>query len=122
MAGKVDAVFEGGGIKGIALVGAERRYCGEPPPAACETCVSDAGRFIAEDLPVASLIQRSGQFLGSARQVIAPSRDAASRMRRHFPHLNPEVVPHEDDTGLPPLPRPAAQPLRPSRSGLGPVT
>lgn len=85
----------------IALVGADRRYCGEPPPEGCEACVADAGRFITDDIPVTSLIQRSARFLGSARRVIAPSADAASRMRRHFPQLRPLVVPHEDDGELP---------------------
>ncbi len=93
----------------VSLVGAERRYCGEPAPVHCEACVADAGRLIDEDIGVAALRERSARFLAAARQVIAPSADAAARLRRHFPALRPVVVPHEDDTRLddpPPRARP----------------
>ncbi|MDR3538440.1 MAG: glycosyltransferase [Acetobacteraceae bacterium] len=92
----------------IALVGPDRRYCGEPAPAACDACVADAGRFIAEDIPVADLIERSARFLAAAQCVIVPSIDAGTRMRRHFPALHPLVVPHDDDAALPDPPPPAA--------------
>jgi glycosyltransferase involved in cell wall biosynthesis len=71
--------------------------------------VADAGRFIGEDLPVADLIARSDGFLKAAERVIAPSFDAAERMRRHFPGLRPIVVPHDDDTALPVAAPPVAR-------------
>jgi GT2 family glycosyltransferase len=84
----------------VALVGPEHRYCGEPEPVACEACVADAGRMIEEDIPVQALIDRSARLLGAARRVIAPSHDAAVRMRRHFPALRPDAEPHEDDDAI----------------------
>ena len=87
----------------VALVDAERRYCGEPPPAGCETCIARGGRFIPEDIPVTALIERSARFLKTARCVIVPSQDTARRMRRHFPGLRPVVLPHEADPSRPSL-------------------
>ncbi|MBV9786324.1 MAG: glycosyltransferase [Acidisphaera sp.] len=86
----------------IALVNAERRYCGEPDAATCENCIADAGRNIADDIPVADLRSRSALDLAGARAVIAPSADAASRITRHFPAVRPLVQPWEDDAALPP--------------------
>ena len=71
----------------VVLVGPQRRYCGEPAPAVCETCLAEAGRVIEEDIPVQALIDRSARVLGSAERVIVPSQDAAARMRRHFPGI-----------------------------------
>ncbi len=93
----------------IALVDGYRQYCGEPAPAVCDACVADAGRFTNDDLPVAALIARSDAFLKAAERVIAPSRDTAERMRRHFPGLRPIVVPHDDDSALPPSAPPVAR-------------
>jgi len=84
----------------IALVGRERRYCGEPDLEACENCVADTGRFMAEEIRISALRQRSARFLTGARRVLAPSQDAAARMRRHFPGLRVVVTPHEDDTSI----------------------
>jgi len=84
----------------VALVGPQHRYCGEPEPAACEACVADAGRMIDEDISVQALIDRSARLLGAARRVIAPSQDAAVRLRRHFPALRPDAEPHEDDDAI----------------------
>jgi GT2 family glycosyltransferase len=84
----------------VALVGPQHRYCGEPEPAVCEACVADAGRMIDEDIPVQTLIDRSARLLGDARRVIAPSQDAAVRLRRHFPALRPDAEPHEDDDAI----------------------
>jgi GT2 family glycosyltransferase/glycosyltransferase involved in cell wall biosynthesis len=84
----------------IALVGPSRRYCGEPEPAGCEACIAKAGRIVPEDIPVQALIGRSARLLAGAARVVAPSRDAGARIRRHFPAIRPEVEPHEDDAAL----------------------
>ncbi len=94
----------------ISLVGAGRRYCGEPALVACEACVADAGRMIDENIGVQALRDRSAAFLAGARRVVAPSADAAERMRRHFPSLRADIVPLEDDAAVadPPRARPRA--------------
>jgi GT2 family glycosyltransferase/glycosyltransferase involved in cell wall biosynthesis len=96
----------------VSLVGATRRYCGEPAVVQCEACVADAGRVIDEPISVQALRDRSAAFLAAARRVVAPSADAAERMRRHFRSLRPTIVPLEDDGAVaePPAPR--------SRSGM----
>jgi GT2 family glycosyltransferase/glycosyltransferase involved in cell wall biosynthesis len=87
----------------INLVGAERRYCGEPPVASCAACVADLGSNLEEDIAPAALRARSAGLLAGARSVVVPSLDTGARLRRHFPTLRPIVTPHESDTGLPPL-------------------
>jgi GT2 family glycosyltransferase len=84
----------------VALVGPTQRYCGEPDVVRCEACVADAGNLIDEDISVAALRQRSARLLAGARHVFAPSDDAATRIRRHFPATQPVAVPHDDDAGL----------------------
>ena len=69
----------------VALVGPAQRYCGEPDVAQCEACVADAGNLIDEDITVAALRARSARLLAGARRVVAAVRDAAARIRRHFP-------------------------------------
>ena len=86
----------------IALVGRERRYCGEPDVARCEDCVADLGGLLGEAITVPDLLARSAAEFAASRRVVAPTRDAAQRLRRHFPLVRPEIVPWEDDAGLPP--------------------
>jgi len=60
-----------------------------------------------QDIRVTALLDRSQSILSGARRVIAPSRDAANRMARHFTGLSPIVIPHEDDGAMeepPPIP------------------
>ena len=96
----------------IALVSTNRRYCGEPDVRGCEECIADLGTNLEEDLPVAALVARTGAVLAQAASVIAPSSDAAARMRRHFPDIRPVVAPWEDDRALPPLAPAPGGPVR----------
>ena len=81
----------------IALVSTGRRYCGEPDVAGCTACIADLGSNLLEDISVPALLARSASDMASARQVIAPSIDAATRIRRHFPNVTPVVRAWEDD-------------------------
>jgi glycosyltransferase involved in cell wall biosynthesis len=81
----------------VSLVAGDNRYCGEPDQAGCETCIADNGHFLKEDIGVAVLRQRSGDFLAKAERVVVPAVDVARRMARHFPALSPVTVAHEDD-------------------------
>lgn len=85
----------------IALVGRDRRYCGEPDVEQCEDCVADLGSLTGDPTGVADLLTRSASELGGSRRVVTGSRDTAQRLRRHFPLLHPEVRPWEDDRRLP---------------------
>ncbi len=94
----------------ISLVGHGRRYCGEPEIAGCEACVAALGSRLDEALTVPALIERSGRVLGGARRVVAPSADAAARIRRHFPDVRPVVEPWgRDPVPMPPVLRPQAR-------------
>jgi len=96
----------------IALVSTNRRYCGEPDLQGCEDCIADLGSNLEEDVPVAALVARTAAVLAGAAQVVAPSGDAAARIRRHFPDVRPLVQPWEDDGALPPLDPAPAGPVR----------
>ena len=91
----------------IALVSTGRRYCGEPDVAGCEACVADLGSMLHEDITVPALLARSAADLKSARHVIAPSVDAAARIRRHFPGVAPILQSWEDTAALPTVPMPS---------------
>jgi GT2 family glycosyltransferase len=73
------------------------RYCGEPNLAGCTACVAIAGDETFENLGPARLVERSAAEFAGARRIIAPSNDTARRIHRHFPSVNPEVTPWEDD-------------------------
>ncbi|MEO9189802.1 MAG: hypothetical protein ABI224_07335 [Acetobacteraceae bacterium] len=92
----------------VVLLGATGRYCREPYLAGCVSCVAEAGSLLDEPIGPAALRARSAGVLTGARRVIAPSADAAARIARHFPSINPRIVPHEDDAALPPVPPPRA--------------
>jgi GT2 family glycosyltransferase/glycosyltransferase involved in cell wall biosynthesis len=79
------------------------RYCGEPTLAGCVACTKLRDGGIHERLPVAQLRARSAAEFAAASRVIVPSADAARRLQRHFPGLEPEIRPWEDDSTLPPL-------------------
>ena len=84
----------------VGLLGPDRRYCGEPEIAQCEACIADIGRKDGLDIPVAQLRRRSAAILGAARRVVVASQDTATRIRRHFPATNPEIVAHGDDAAI----------------------
>ncbi len=88
----------------VVLLGAGQRYCGEPDAAGCAVCVADLGSLLDEPITPAALRARSARVLRAARRVVAPSADAATRIARHFPRTQPEVVPHEDDAALAAVP------------------
>ncbi len=74
------------------------RYCGEPSVAGCIACVDINGDETFEGLSVPRLLSRSAAEFAAAARIIAPSADAARRIARHFPGVQPEVTPWEDDT------------------------
>ena len=93
----------------VTLMGVGQRYCGEPPVRACAGCVKREGSALPEAISAPRLRARSARWLEGARRVLAPSRDVATRYRRHFPHLSVKVVPHAPSGGMtvPVTPRPA---------------
>jgi GT2 family glycosyltransferase/glycosyltransferase involved in cell wall biosynthesis len=81
------------------------RYCGEPGLAGCIACCKIRDGGVQDRTPIPQLRARSAAEFSAAARVIVPSADMARRLRRHFPGLEPEVQPWEDDGALPP-PRP----------------
>ncbi len=82
----------------VTMLGDGDRYCGEPTE--LQTCIDCIGRNesrLQDPIGVAQLRQRSAGWIAAARQAIAPSRDAALRVARHFPGTAPRVLPWEAD-------------------------
>ena len=80
----------------IDLVTGEGAFCEVAPPETCLQCVVDYGAEVQELDPL-SWRHDHLAFLVGADRVLAPSNDAAARMRRHLPR--PVVVwePERDD-------------------------
>lgn len=85
------------------------RYCGEPDIQGCVDCVADHGSRLEEAITPPALVARSARDLAGASAVLAPSGDAANRLRRHFPQVIPRVVAHEKDGGFEPRPTAGAR-------------
>ena len=75
------------------LKDASLRFCGGEP--SCRRCLD--GRASPWGLSIDGWRARFGDYLARAERVIAPSMDAAARLRRFFPHTAPEVWPHPRD-------------------------
>ena len=91
----------------ISLVPAHS-YCGEPPIATCVACVADHGSNLDETIEPPDLVARSAALLANAARIIVPAADVATRLRRHFPAVRPEIEWLEDDSAAPvPPPTPA---------------
>jgi GT2 family glycosyltransferase/glycosyltransferase involved in cell wall biosynthesis len=97
----------------INLVGAGRRYCGEPDLAGCEACIGDAGSLNDETIAPGALRDRSAAEFAGASRVVVPSNDVATRLRRYFPSVQPSLGKWEDDGDLP-----APEPVRESEDGI----
>ncbi len=96
----------------VTLIDGSGRYCGEPAVAVCQACVRRNGSNLGEVISVAALRARSAAWLRAARHVIAPSADAAARLRRHFTDLDVQVQPHTAPVV------PTALPSRPSKDDV----
>jgi glycosyltransferase involved in cell wall biosynthesis len=94
----------------INLVGAGKRYCGEPDLAGCDKCIGDAGTLNDEDISARALRDRSAAELAGASNIVVPSIDVATRLRRYFPAVETTVTNWENDSELPPAERPVVSP------------
>ena len=90
----------------LAFVTPEGFYCGEPPARECNACTS-RGEPPAIAQPATELRASSAALLAGARAVVVATEDAARRLRRHFPGVQPRIVPWERQAA--PTPKPAHQ-------------
>ena len=88
----------------IALVGRDRRYCGEPDLAAVRGLRRRSRGLLGEPITVlraAGPLRRPTSPQAGAWS--CPSRDTAQRLRRHFPLVRPRSCPGRDNSDLPPM-------------------
>jgi hypothetical protein len=84
------------------LVDITERYCGEPAARTCQTCVriTDTLDFLDEDARIQAdlpaWLARNARLLAGAQTVVAPTQDAARRLRRHVTLPNLRVLPHPE--------------------------
>ncbi|MGC9270648.1 glycosyltransferase [Acidiphilium sp.] len=83
--------------KRVNLIGPSRRYCGEPGPEGCNSCIAQAGSELTDPIAPVALIARSTAELRAARRIGVPSADAQARLQRHFPGIALTITPWEDD-------------------------
>jgi glycosyltransferase involved in cell wall biosynthesis len=95
----------------VTLTDAAGCYCGEPDAAGCNACL--AARPPWPRLDIASWREKYAPLVRNADRVIAPSRDAADRMRRYFPEAGIVVAGHPAKA--------AAQPGRPQKAMVYPT-
>lgn len=76
------------------LVTEDGRYCGEPDEAGCATCL--ARRPAQWGLTITAWRRELHQLLHGAGRVMAPSRDVARRIGRHFPDIDVLFMPHPE--------------------------
>ena len=65
----------------ITLTAGDHRYCGEPEIAGCRACIAENGANFDAPISPDELIARTRRITEVARSIIAPSRDAARRIR-----------------------------------------
>ncbi|WP_336488491.1 hypothetical protein [Methylobacterium nigriterrae] len=86
----------------VDLIDGRNAYCGEPPPAVCQTCIAsgirhtfaDEGALIDSDLE-AWLAFNAG-FLKGAEHILAPCRDTANRYAGRMGLQTIAVLPHPE--------------------------
>jgi glycosyltransferase involved in cell wall biosynthesis len=76
----------------VTLTDAAGRYCGEPDAAGCNACL--AARPPRPPSDIASWREKYAPLVNRADRVMAPSEDAAARMRRYFPRAKVMAVGH----------------------------
>ena len=79
----------------INLISYGEIYCGEPDVSGCERCVETLGSPFGKP-SVWQWRRNHHRFLRSARQVIAPSRDVATRFERYYPDVPVDVRSHDE--------------------------
>ncbi len=83
----------------VTMIDAAGRFCDAPPPDVCTRCIALGGRHEASALtsvPVEAHRPLFARFFEAFNHVVAPSEAAASTMRRVFPGLEVQVVPHPE--------------------------
>ena len=69
-------------------------YCGEPNEAGCNKCLKEkSSSFDTTTIEAWRTVHEN--ILLKANKIIAPSFDVADRLKRYFPNLDIEVIPHE---------------------------
>ena len=94
----------------VTLTDAAGRYCGEPDARGCNACL--AGRPTRPRLDIAAWREKYAWLVTEAERVIAPSADAAERLRRYFPDAG-NVMVEAHPAGKVPIPPPAVRRLGP---------
>lgn len=84
----------------LSLLGTNGVYCGEPGADGCRSCIMESGSELHDALDPDRLRERSGHWLGQARNVFVACRDSAQRYARMFPDRNFRVAAWEQSPPL----------------------
>jgi GT2 family glycosyltransferase/glycosyltransferase involved in cell wall biosynthesis len=81
----------------MTFVTGEGQFCGEAPAQACVACVARWDQAYTPPIDAATLRAIHAKVLGAARRVVVASHDVATRVGRHFPAANIDLVPLQPD-------------------------
>ena len=97
----------------ITLTDRSNGYCGELGVPQCADCLADSPA--PDGVDIVRWRAHNAELLNAARFVIAPGRDALSRLLELVPGAPLRLVPHTDIDPAQPLPAPAPAPLAADR-------
>ena len=89
----------------VTLIDAIGRFCDVAETRICERCIAlDGARDTSQLSELDPTAHRAlfGKVLGNFTQVIAPSKNAADYLRRGFPELPVNIIPHPESATSPP--------------------
>ena len=85
----------------VTMIDAIGRFCDVADPGTCARCVEMGGAHETSrltDLTAAAHRALFAELLGGFRHVVTPSANAAGYLRRAFPGLDIEVIPHPESS------------------------
>ena len=93
----------------VTMIDSSGGFCGKPPPDVCDRCIAiggphEASRLETRDMEEHHRLMES--LLSRVTHVIAPSPIAAKYIRKAYPDLDVQVIPHpESERQFPAMPR-----------------
>jgi glycosyltransferase involved in cell wall biosynthesis len=81
----------------IHLLDIDGKYCGEPEPAQCNTCLSHGVHYHNHHVKgISEWRDKHQKFFEQARYLYVPNEDVANRMRKYYPQITFTIKPHLD--------------------------
>jgi GT2 family glycosyltransferase len=83
----------------VTMIDSSGSFCGKPPVDVCDRCIAVGGAHAASRLKSESMeehLQLMQSLLARVAHVVAPSESAASYLKKAWPDLDVQIVPHPE--------------------------